>query len=143
MSVRTIFVRRVNIKESSSIRAFQSYLERQLEILSAPDVEARVVCSQTLEECLVNGEEASRHGGASHGLRAVIVSLLLTLGNAVPVELQGRKLVNVNDFRRLQDIRTKKMCPSPKTVLANAKRSKNTKRGTKHYSSTAKAQESL
>lgn len=38
-------------------------LERQLQILATPDIEAGVICAQTLEELSVNGEEAPSHGG--------------------------------------------------------------------------------
>lgn len=38
-------------------------LERQLQILASPDIEAGVICAQTLEELTVNGEEPSGHRG--------------------------------------------------------------------------------
>lgn len=63
------------------------YLEGELEVLAAPDVEAAVVGAESLEERLVDAEEAPRHGGAVHGLGRVRVSLLLALRHCMPVKL--------------------------------------------------------
>lgn len=68
------------------------YLEGELEVLAAPDVEAGVVGAEALEEGLVDGEEAARHGGRLHGLGGVLVAGALPLRDGVPVELcKGRR----------------------------------------------------
>lgn len=43
-------------------------LEGQLQVLAAPDVKARVVGAQSIEELPVDGEESTGHGGRVDGL---------------------------------------------------------------------------
>ena len=52
-------------------------LEGELQVLSAPDIEARIVATQPLEEGSVDGEEAAGHGGAVDGLGLVAPAVLL------------------------------------------------------------------
>ena len=74
------------------------YLEGQLEVLAAPDVEAGVVGSQALEELAVDGEEPPGHGGRGHGLGGAVVTLPLPLGDRVPVELEEERITRLVCF---------------------------------------------
>ena len=50
---------RNNLKDASA----HPGLEAQLQVLPAPDVEAVIVSSQTVEELLADAEESASHGG--------------------------------------------------------------------------------
>lgn len=69
-------------------------LERELEILAAPNVETTVVRAEALEECSIYREEATGHGWRPHGLCRILVPLFLPFRNRVPVELIQRNPVS-------------------------------------------------
>lgn len=62
-------------------------LERQLEVLAAPDVKAAVVRADPLEERSVYGEEAAGHRWRPNRFGRVFVPFLLLLRHRVPIEL--------------------------------------------------------
>lgn len=62
-------------------------LERQLEILAAPNVKAAVVRADPLEERSVYGKEAAGHRWRPNRFGRVFVPLFLPLRHRVPIEL--------------------------------------------------------
>ena len=81
-------------------------LERQLQILAAPNIEAGVIAAEALEELLVDGEKPPRHGGGVHRLRGVLVPVPLPLRDAVPVELAHRGEVSKHTLLTSNSVRS-------------------------------------
>ena len=69
----------------------RSHLEAQLQVLSAPDIEALVICAEGFEPLSVYGEQSPGHGGGGHRLRGVRVEPLLPVRDRVPVELKRQE----------------------------------------------------
>lgn len=65
-----------------------SYFERELQILSAPDVKTRIISSQSLKEIFVDRKKTTGHCGCGHSFGSAIVFLPFTFRNSVPIELQ-------------------------------------------------------
>ena len=65
-----------------------SYLERELQVFSAPNVETIVISAQLFKELPVNGKQAARHGGRGHSLGDVTMLGTLAFRNRMPIELK-------------------------------------------------------
>ena len=78
-----------------------TYLERELEIFSAPNVETIVISAQLFKELPVNGKQAARHGGRGHSLSDVTMLGTLALGNRMPIELKIPIEASNIDSRRI------------------------------------------
>ena len=61
-------------------------LEGQLQVLTAPNIEPRVVGTQPFKELPVDGKESAGHGRAVDRLGGVATARLLAGGDTVPVE---------------------------------------------------------